>query len=79
MHRKFGPDADGAPEADENLFWAAYWSNSCSYPDRSGDYGTVFRHSDPIGSPASRRGRAMLQEYLRQCGLRHEVMVPLVP
>jgi DNA-binding CsgD family transcriptional regulator len=79
MYRKFGPDADAEPQADENLFWAAYWSNSCSYPDRSGDYGTVFRHSDPVGSPATRRSRALLHEYLRQCGLRHEVMIPLPP
>ena len=80
-HREssFGLDGNAEPEADVDLFWAAYWSVSCSYPDRSGDYWSVLRHSDEVGSPAGRHGRAMMQEYLRQCGMRHEVMVPLPP
>lgn len=65
-------DEDVAP-----LFWAAFWSSACSYPQRSGDYETVTRRSDFYGQREF-DGTAM-SEYFTQVGLRHELMVPLPP
>lgn len=51
-HRLLGqgrvPDDDGAPDGELlELWWPAFWE-SCSYPQRSGDYATVTRDSDDL-------------------------------
>lgn len=56
---------------EEHEFWQGYWSSSCSYPDRSGDYTSVTRMSDFL---SQRRARDTLGA---EHGLDHEMMACL--
>lgn len=61
----------------EHVFWSHYWTATfCSYPDRTGDVGSVTRMSDFGGNAALRRS-ALWSEYLRPFGVYREMMLCL--
>ncbi|MEY2517888.1 MAG: hypothetical protein QOJ89_5252 [bacterium] len=80
----FADQEIGAPEgltqAEEDHFLAMfeqhYWDSVCSYPDRTGQPGLVFRCSD-ITPDAQWRQSGMYADYDRPLGVEHELMVCL--
>ncbi len=69
-----GPDLDAEHQA---LWWPAFWE-SCSYPQRSGDYSTVIRESDVLpGVSEGPRWAAFAEACGR--GPMHGVMLSLPP
>ncbi len=50
-----GEASEGDDQDVMDLWWAAYWE-SCSYPQRSGDYSTILRDTDDL--PGMERGPA---------------------
>lgn len=52
-----GPECCGPGEDD--TFWDLFWSSSCSWPQRSGDLGTVTHWGDFFRTARERRGNPM--------------------
>ena len=51
-------DEETPEEALSNPFWQRYWSSTCSYPDRTGDYDSVTHRVGLPERPAAPGGRA---------------------
>jgi DNA-binding CsgD family transcriptional regulator len=58
------------------MFEQHYWDSVCSYPDRTGQPGLVFRCSDIVPDAEWRQG-GMYADYDRPLGIEHELMVCL--
>ncbi len=58
----------------EHGFWGTFWSDVCSYPERTGDYRSVTRLSDFL-SDRQLRARRSYAENLRPRGFLRETMV----
>ena len=70
--------AVAAPAGLMDLFWAGFpTSLACNYPIRTGDHTTVTRLSD--FHPRGTRRNALVDAYLTESGIRHELLVPLPP
>jgi DNA-binding CsgD family transcriptional regulator len=69
----------GVDELDngwEDLFWRCYWEGgSCSRPQLTGDYTTVWKISDDL--PGRRLANSIVGEWFRVAGVRHEMTIPL--
>ena len=64
-------------EALDPVFWAEYWNcQLCSYPERTGDLGSVVKLSD-FYSRRSLHASAMWADYFQPTGAEHEMLVPL--
>jgi DNA-binding CsgD family transcriptional regulator len=60
----------------EQAYRAHYWSSTCSYADRTGDTGSVWRDSD-LESDVVRRNGGMYRDLDRWYGVEHELVVTL--
>lgn len=61
----------------EDVFFDHYWDcEPCSYPDRSGDLDRIILLSDFYSRPGL-HGTGMWAEYLRPCGIEHELVMCL--
>ena len=57
----------------EHGFWGTFWTESCSYPERTGDYASITRLSDFKSDREVRRSRGY-SENLGPRGYLHETM-----
>jgi DNA-binding CsgD family transcriptional regulator len=71
------PSEDGPDPELDALWWPAFWE-SCSYPQRSGDYTSVIRGSDRLPGVAAGPRWAAFSD---ACGIvgSHDVIVSLPP
>ena len=68
--------AEDGEEDDDRVFWVHYWDcDPCSYPDRSGDLGSVTKISD-FYSARQWHGTGMYRDHFRG-EIEHEMMVCL--
>ena len=59
----------------EDVFWHSYWDDeTCSRPQRTGDYDTVWKVSDYL--PGLQLNRSPVGEWFRLVGVRSEITVP---
>ncbi len=73
---------DMAEDDDEgglsDLFWSGFWEyGGCSYQQITGDYLSIQRRSDEFSD--REYATTIMGDFMRQVGMRHEVLVPLPP
>ena len=74
-----GDDFDMAGDASPEEFWDNYWSSdSCCYPDRTGDLRSVTKVSD-FYSARQWHSTGMYRDTMRPTGLEHQLALCLPP